>query len=98
AARVERADRLPRVQPADTDWQPPAGRRQPGPVLPQVEWSRRQMNVRMKDRYLSDVVPALRKEFGYKNIMAVPRLTKIVVHMGLGDGQQNAKKFDTRDA
>ena len=53
------------------------------------------MNVRMKDRYLSDVVPALRKEFGYKNIMAVPRLTKIVVNMGLGEGTQNAKIVDT---
>jgi large subunit ribosomal protein L5 len=53
------------------------------------------MNARMKDRYLSDVVPALRKEFGYTNIMAVPRLTKIVVNMGLGEGTQNAKIVDT---
>ena len=53
------------------------------------------MSARMKDRYLSDVVPALRKEFGYTNIMAVPRLTKIVVNMGLGEGTQNAKIVDT---
>ena len=53
------------------------------------------MSARMKDRYLSDVVPALRKEFGYTNVMAVPRLTKIVVNMGLGEGTQNAKIVDT---
>src|SRR3990170_8735097 len=49
----------------------------------------------MKDRYLAEVVPALRKEFGYTNIMAVPRITKVVVNMGLGEGTQNAKIVDT---
>ena len=50
---------------------------------------------RLKDRYVNDVVPALRKEFGYTNVMAVPRLTKVVVNMGLGEGTQNAKIVDT---
>jgi large subunit ribosomal protein L5 len=50
---------------------------------------------RLKDRYATDVIPALRKEFGYANIMAVPRLTKVVVNMGLGEGTQNAKIVDT---
>jgi large subunit ribosomal protein L5 len=50
---------------------------------------------RLKDRYVSDVVPALTKEFGYTNIMAVPRISKIVVNMGLGEGTQNAKIVDT---
>ncbi len=50
---------------------------------------------RLKERYLTDVVPALRKEFGYTNVMAVPRITKIVVNMGLGEGTQNAKVVDT---
>ena len=50
---------------------------------------------RLKDRYLAEVVPALRKEFGYANIMAVPKITKIVVNMGLGEGTQNAKIVDT---
>jgi large subunit ribosomal protein L5 len=50
---------------------------------------------RLKERYASEVVPVLRKEFGYTNIMAVPRLTKIVVNMGLGEGTQNAKIVDT---
>jgi large subunit ribosomal protein L5 len=50
---------------------------------------------RLKERYVKDVVPALRKEFGYKNVMAVPRITKVVVNMGLGEATQNAKIVDT---
>ena len=50
---------------------------------------------RLKDRYVQDVVPVLRKEFGYPNIMAVPKITKVVVNMGLGEGTQNAKIVDT---
>ena len=50
---------------------------------------------RLRERYVGEVVPALRKEFGYSNIMAVPRITKIVVNMGLGEGTQNAKIVDT---
>jgi large subunit ribosomal protein L5 len=50
---------------------------------------------RLKDRYQKDVVPALRKEFGYKNPMAVPKLEKVVVNMGLGEATQNAKIVDT---
>jgi large subunit ribosomal protein L5 len=49
---------------------------------------------RLKERYVKDVVPALRKEFGYVNVMAVPKLTKIVVNMGLGEATQNAKIVD----
>jgi len=50
---------------------------------------------RMKEKYGKEVVPALRKEFGYTNVMAVPRITKVVVNMGLGEGTQNAKIVDT---
>jgi large subunit ribosomal protein L5 len=50
---------------------------------------------RLKERYQSDVVAALRKEFGYTNVNAVPRITKVVVNMGLGEGTQNAKIVDT---
>jgi len=49
---------------------------------------------RLRERYLKDVVPALRKEFGYKNVMAVPKVTKVVVNMGLGEATQNAKIVD----
>jgi large subunit ribosomal protein L5 len=50
---------------------------------------------RLRERYSTDVVPALTKEFGYKNINAVPRITKVVVNMGLGEATQNAKIIDT---
>jgi large subunit ribosomal protein L5 len=50
---------------------------------------------RLKDKYQKEVVAALTKEFGYKNIMAVPRITKVVVNMGLGEATSNAKLVDT---
>lgn len=49
---------------------------------------------RLRERYLTDVVPALSKEFGYTNVMAVPKLEKVVVNMGLGEATQNAKVVD----
>ena len=50
---------------------------------------------RLKDKYQQEVVPALTKEFGYKNVMAVPRIHKVVVNMGLGEATANAKVVDT---
>ena len=50
---------------------------------------------RLKDRYQKEVAPALRKEFGYENVMAVPKIEKIVVNMGLGEATQNAKVAET---
>jgi large subunit ribosomal protein L5 len=50
---------------------------------------------RIKERYQKEAVPALRKEFGYPNIMAVPKIEKVVVNMGLGEATQNVKIIDT---
>jgi large subunit ribosomal protein L5 len=50
---------------------------------------------RLKERYQKEVVPALTKEFGYKNVMAVPKVAKVVVNMGLGEATANAKIIDT---
>jgi large subunit ribosomal protein L5 len=50
---------------------------------------------RLKERYVADVIPSLRKEFSYENVMAVPKITKVVINMGLGEGTQNAKVVDT---
>lgn len=50
--------------------------------------------IRMKERYAKDVVPALKQEFGYANPMAVPRIEKIVINMGLGEATSNAKIAD----
>jgi large subunit ribosomal protein L5 len=49
---------------------------------------------RLKERYIKDVVPSLTREFGYKNRMAVPRLEKVVLNMGVGEGMSNAKLLD----
>lgn len=49
---------------------------------------------RLKERYLKDVVPGLKKEFGYKNVMAIPKVEKVVVNMGLGEATQNVKLID----
>ena len=49
---------------------------------------------RLRERYRNDVVPALKKEFGYGNVMAIPRLEKVVVNMGLGEATSNAKLAD----
>jgi large subunit ribosomal protein L5 len=53
------------------------------------------MSSRLRDRYSKEVAPALKKEFGYKNVMAIPKIEKVVVNMGLGEATQNAKIVDT---
>jgi large subunit ribosomal protein L5 len=49
---------------------------------------------RLKERYTSEVAPALQKEFGYANVMATPKITKVVINLGLGEATQNAKIVD----
>tara|TARA_Y100001001_G_C7819753_1_gene242988 strand:+ start:98 stop:640 length:543 start_codon:yes stop_codon:yes gene_type:complete len=49
---------------------------------------------RLHVRYRDDVIPALRKEFSYSNVMAVPKIDRIVVNMGLGDATQNPKLIE----
>ncbi|MBO4885221.1 MAG: 50S ribosomal protein L5 [Clostridia bacterium] len=49
---------------------------------------------RLKDKYVSEVIPALQQKFQYGNINQVPRLEKIVLNMGLGDCKDNAKSMD----
>jgi large subunit ribosomal protein L5 len=52
------------------------------------------MSGRLRQRYLGEVVPALQKEFGYANPMQVPRVSKVVVNIGLGEALTNAKALD----
>ena len=52
------------------------------------------MSSELQKRYTEEVVPALRKEFGYDNVMQVPRLTKIVVNIGLGEALRDSKAID----
>ena len=49
---------------------------------------------RLKDRYRSEIAPALREEFGYANVMQVPGLAKIVVNMGVGEAARDAKLIE----
>jgi large subunit ribosomal protein L5 len=52
------------------------------------------MAARLRGHYQKSVVPALVKEFGYKNVMAVPKIQKVSVNIGLGEATQNAKLMD----
>ena len=49
---------------------------------------------RLKEKYTTEVIPALIKEYGYKNVNEVPKLEKIVLNMGLGDVKDNSKSFN----
>jgi large subunit ribosomal protein L5 len=49
---------------------------------------------RLKERYLTDVMPALRKQFGYANVMQVPKVTKVTLNMGIGEGTHDAKAME----
>jgi len=49
---------------------------------------------RLKERYQAEIAPALREEFGYANVMQVPRLTKITVNMGVGEAARDAKLIE----
>lgn len=50
---------------------------------------------RLKDMYKNEIVDAMIKKFGYKNIMEVPKLDKIVINMGVGEAKENAKILDS---
>src|SRR5579883_3440344 len=67
--------------------------------MPQVRAVTRQeigsdMAARLREHYNKKVIPALTKEFGYKNVMAVPKLEKISINIGMGEATQNAKLMD----
>ncbi len=49
----------------------------------------------LKDKYRAEVMQALQQKFGYKNVMEIPRLEKVVINMGLGDCKDNAKALET---
>ncbi len=50
---------------------------------------------RLKDFYKNEVVPGLTKKFGYKNVMEVPKLNKVVINMGVGEAKDNAKLLES---
>ena len=52
------------------------------------------MATRLHDRYVNEAVPALQQKFGYKNVMEIPKLVKVIINMGLGDCKDNAKALE----
>ena len=52
------------------------------------------MATRIKEKYINEAVPALQQKFGYKNVMEIPKLSKIVINMGLGDCNDNPKGLE----
>jgi large subunit ribosomal protein L5 len=52
------------------------------------------MAARLKEHYQKNVIPALLKEFGYKNVMAVPKVEKVSINIGMGEATQNTKLMD----
>ena len=53
------------------------------------------MATRIKEKYLAEAVPALQQKFGYKNVMEIPRLEKVIINIGLGDCKDNAKALES---
>ena len=49
---------------------------------------------RMKDRYVAEIAPALNKKFGYKSVMQIPKLDKVIVNVGCGESKNNAKEIE----
>ncbi len=60
-------------------------------------WRGDRLTLRLKDRYQKEVIPALVAEFGYKNVMQVPRLEKIVVNIGLGEATKNPHALEAAE-
>ena len=66
------------------------------PARPAKRWIRKakRMSARLRKHYAEHVIPALTKEFGYTNVMAVPKLEKVSINIGLGEATQNPKLMD----
>ncbi len=50
---------------------------------------------RLKETYQNEIAPAMQKKFGYKNVMQIPKLDKIVINMGVGEAKENAKALES---
>jgi len=83
-AKPEQAQQRPKSQKRKKE---KAEAAESGPVGPKVP-------PRLRMRYLEEIRPALMKQFGYNNAMAVPRVTKVVLNMGVGEATQDAKTLD----
>ena len=77
----------------------PAGRRRKRASKPRRHWTtgseESKFKPRLRETYREQVVPALMKEFGYKNVMQVPKLERIVLNVGMGEAIQNVKLLES---
>ena len=83
---------------APTGEKKPKGKKGPGKVelsKPTTTTSQERVEPRAKKKYADEVIPALMRQFNYKNKMQVPRITKVTVNMGLGEATQNAKLIES---
>ena len=96
AADRPRDARLPELLPPDADRPRDPGERAPRPGLPPLQPAAggEGMTSRLHERYSGEIVPALTKQFEYSNPNQVPRVSKIVVNIGLGEALTNAKALD----
>lgn len=53
------------------------------------------MGNRLRETYKNEIMPALQKKFGYKNVMQIPKLDKVVINMGIGEAKENSKILET---
>jgi large subunit ribosomal protein L5 len=100
---MAKADAKPAAPKPQAGAKPAQGKGQPGRekapgTQPAVAKGRPkstgQVSARLKDNFQKTIVPALMKDRGYANVWAVPRLNKIVINMGVGEGRDNAKILD----
>ena len=81
-------------------WLPVHGRRHQGAGVPRLRQGHRRMSTveaptpRLKERYFDEIRPALQESLGLSSMMAVPRITKITLNMGVGEAKTNAKALD----
>jgi len=73
----------------------PAAKEPAAPKAPKAASTGPRVNPRLKETYLGQIVPALMKEFGYKNPMQVPKLERIVLNVGMGEAIQNVKLLES---
>jgi large subunit ribosomal protein L5 len=63
-------------------------------VAATINWMREKIMARLLERYRTEIVPHLQKELGHSNVYQVPRISRVVLNMGLGEAIQNAKALD----
>jgi len=94
AEKGEKAEKAPKTEKAKSAGKGKKDEKGKAEISVEAPAARSAQPVRMRIKYKTEVVPALMKEFGYKNVMQVPKVEKVVVNMGLGEALANNKILD----